>query len=256
MILRKLIILLLGLLPLMGQAQVHEADSAYMADDYLTAAKLYQQAIDSLGPSAERYYNLGNAYYRAGMHGMAIVSYERALRHDPSNSDIKDNLEFVQAQNTDRITPAGSLIGDALNTLSMKCGGPDFWAMFAMVTFILALAGAGVYFLMEGVTWRKVGFFGGLVMLLLCILGNVLAWRGAAQVLNHNRAIVVAPSVILSTTPRAPKDRTEEAMLLHEGTPVEILDSIPGTGSVPYWYDVQLDDNRRAWAPSPALERL
>ena len=53
---------------------IADADSAYMADDFLTAASLYDAAIDSLGTTAERYYKIGNGYYRAGLPVMAIVS--------------------------------------------------------------------------------------------------------------------------------------------------------------------------------------
>ncbi len=236
-----------------ARATVAEADSAYMADDFLTAASLYQQAIDSLGPSTERYYNLGNAYYRAGLNGMAIVSYERALRLDPSNSDAKDNLEFVNSKITDRTAASSSLFGSAFDKVAQAVH-PNVWAWVALGCFVLALIGVCVYFLTDAVILRKIGFFGGGLMLILAIVGNVLAWRGTRAAVGTNSAVVVSPSVILSTTPRQPKDRTEEAMLLHEGTKLQILDSIPGTGKDRMWYDVKVDNSHRAWISSDAVE--
>lgn len=230
---------------------VERADSAYLADDFLNAAALYEASIDSLGPSADRYYNLGNAYYRAGLSGMAIVSYERALRLDPTNSDIIDNLEFVNSKTVDRIEPQAGLIGGTVDNIAGSMH-PDAWAWIALATFVLALCGVCLYFFGSAVMVRKIGFFGGGLLLIFCVLSNILAWRSARRIAAADSAVVIPPSVILSTTPRAPKDRTEEAFLLHEGTKVNILDSI--TAGDKTWFDVRIDSEHRAWIPADAIE--
>ena len=234
-----------------AEASVAEADSAYMADDFLGAAALYQSAIDSLGPSPERYYNLGNAYYRAGLPGMAIVSYERALRLDPTNRDILDNLEFVNSRTIDRIEPEASFVGSATDKFAGRMH-PDAWSWIGLGAFVLALAGVFTWFFASGVGIRKVGFFGAGVLLILCVLANILAYRAARKASQTDAAVVVAPSVILSTTPRQPKDRSEEALLLHEGTKVTVLDSLNSGKET--WYDVKVDANHRAWISAEAVE--
>ena len=152
---KKLILLIVAALSVAGVRAdvIARADSAYLADDFLTAAALYDEAIDSLGPSADRYYNLGNAYYRAGLPGMAIVSYERALRLDPTNKDIIENLEFVNSKTVDRIEQNSGLIGGATDRIASKLH-PDTWALIAMVSFILAMVGIGVYFFASAVALR------------------------------------------------------------------------------------------------------
>lgn len=230
---------------------IQRADSAYLADDFLNAAALYEASIDSLGPSADRYYNLGNAYYRSGLLGMAIVSYERALRLDPTNGDILDNLEFVNSKTLDRIEPQTGLIGGTVDNIAGRIH-PDAWAWIALSAFVLALVGVCVYFFSSAVMMRKVGFFGAGALLIVCVLTNILAVRSARRIAAADSAVVTAPSVILSTTPRTPKDRTEEAFLLHEGTKVKILDSIAGGDKT--WYDVRIDSEHRAWIPADAIE--
>ena len=66
----------------------------------------------------------------------------------------------------------------------------------------------------------------------------------------------IGMSDILSTSPREPKDRSEEAMLLHEGTRVRILDSVaaPGDTTGLKWYDVSIDNHHRAWIKSTDVE--
>ena len=250
---KKLILLIVAALSVAGVRAdvIARADSAYLADDFLTAAALYDEAIDSLGPSADRYYNLGNAYYRAGLPGMAIVSYERALRLDPNNKDIIENLEFVNSKTVDRIEQNSGLIGGATDRIASKLH-PDTWALIAMVSFILAMVGIGVYFFASAVALRKVGFFGAGILVVVCVVTNMLAVRSARRAAATDAAIITAPSVILSTTPRAPKDRSEEALLLHEGTKVFLLDSIAGPDNT--WYDVRIDNEHRAWISSEAIE--
>ncbi len=104
---------------------------------------------------------------------------------------------------------------------------------------------------------RKVGFFGAGILLIVTVVANFLAYRAAGNVTATDRAVIIQPSVILSTTPRQPKDRSEEAFLLHEGTKVHILDSISDpsdrTGKIK-WYDVRVDNSHRAWISSESVE--
>jgi tetratricopeptide (TPR) repeat protein len=236
---------------------IEQADSAYTTDDFATAAQLYTQAIDSIGSSTALYYNLGNAYYRMGHLGKAIVNYERALRLDPTNQDARDNLEFVNAKITDKIGDNGTFISNTIDNI-VSSAHPNTWSMIALISFILMLGGAVVYIFMENIAIRKIGFFGGIVLLIISIITNIFAITGTNKAKSHTSAIVIEPSTILSTSPRQPKDRNEEAFLLHEGTKVEILDSVtvPADTAGRKWYDVSIDNSHRAWISSTAIEKI
>ena len=64
-------------------AAIKEAETAYTKEDYGKAIELYEGILKSNGDSPEIYYNLGNAYYKAGKIASAILNYERALVLDP-----------------------------------------------------------------------------------------------------------------------------------------------------------------------------
>lgn len=232
-------------------ATVAEADSAYLRDDFPKAIELYQSAIDSLGPSAERYYNLGNAYYRNKQLGQALVSYERALRLAPTDKDIKENIEFVNSRTADAIAPSQSFFGDIADTMAGLMH-PNAWAWIAIASFVLALAGVALYFLSDYVLYRKIGFFGCGILIIVCVFANILAWRGTLKATSDSMGVVVTPSVILSTTPRQPSSSDEEAMVLHDGATFAILDSLKSGKEM--WYDVKVNDNQRAWIPGSAIE--
>lgn len=238
---------------------VEQADSAYTDDDFATAAALYTQAISEQGPSAKLYYNLGNSYYRAGKPGNAILSYERALRLDPTDEDIRYNLDFVNSRIVDRPGERGTFLGNLLDTLALSARS-NTWAWLAFGCFVLTAAALLAYLFGQGVLLRKIGFFGGLLTLLGTFFFMFFAFRSASISTSRQYAVVTSASTILSTVPRTPSDRSQEAMLLHEGTKVEILDSVAsrqtGDSIASRWYDVQVDNAHRAWINASDVERI
>lgn len=234
-----------------------QADSAYNADDYKLAADIYLHIIRTQGPSAKLYYNLGNAYYRCGESGKAILAYERSLRLDPSDKDARYNLAFVNARITDRPGERGTFLSNALDAVCATFRA-NTWAWIALTCFLLTAAAVVAYLLSPSVPVRKTGFFGGIVML-ICFAGTLFfAIRSDSIASATDKAIITVPSTILSTSPRQPLDRSQEAMLLHEGTKVMILDSVRSTtDSVQsMWYDVEIDNAHRAWINAAAVEKI
>lgn len=252
------LIIILGSIILPAKADlatIAAADSAYMADEFQTAVELYSKAISEDGPSAKLYYNLGNSYYRTGQPGKAILAYERSLRLDPTDRDARENLEFVNERITDRPGERGTFIGNSLDAASASMRS-DTWAWIAFGAFLLTAAGVLTYLFTGNIGLRKLGFFGGIATFILCLISTFFAIRSASVSLADDSAIITSPSTILSTAPRFPRDRSQEAMLLHEGTKVQILDSVKSTTDsvASVWYDVQIDNSHRAWINSKDVE--
>ncbi|MCM1518426.1 MAG: BatD family protein [Pseudoflavonifractor sp.] len=234
-----------------------QADSAYMHDDFTQAAQLYSTAIATEGTSSVLLYNLGNAQYRLGQLGEAIVSYEQALRLDPTNEDARVNLEFVNSRITDKPIDSGTFISNTTDRV-LDLATPNTWAWLAFASFALLLGCGALYIFASNVAARKSGFFIGLVLIAVTIILVILALNAAHRAEAHDSAVVTVPSTILSTSPRAPKDRSEEAILLHEGTKVEITDSVTSrVDSVSVkWYEVKLDNTNRAWVNAGAVKKI
>lgn len=231
------------------------ADSAYNAGDFAGALDAYEKIMATQGSSATLYYNLGNCYYRLGKYAQAVIAYERSLRLDPSDSDARANLDFVNSKLVDRKGYEGSFLSrtftDIANVMSTNA-----WAWTAMLFFILTIAGIAVYLFTNEVILRKTGFFGGGITALICVICLIFAFKANSIKESTDYAVVTVPSSILSTSPRAPQNRNEEAMLLHEGARVEILDSVasPVDSVKTMWYDVQFDNDHRAWINSHDVE--
>lgn len=230
------------------------ADSAYSADNFSLAEALYLKSVDMNGTSPEIYYNLGNTYYRQGNLGKAVLYYERSLKLDPTNADARANLEFVKSKIVDKETSDASLVSRLWENVVLQFKA-DTWAAIALVLFSIFLAGILTYLFSESIMIRKISFFGGLGVFLLCIVSVIISFSAANRMTTNKYAIILPPSVQLSTTPRDARNQTEEAFLLHEGTKVVIVDSI-SSQSGGKWYEVLVGNQDRAWLKASEVERI
>jgi tetratricopeptide (TPR) repeat protein len=69
------------------------ANQLYDAGKFAEAAAVYEKIEPK---TAHVYYNLGNAHFREGKLGLAILDYERARRLAPRDPDILANLKFAE----------------------------------------------------------------------------------------------------------------------------------------------------------------
>lgn len=253
----SLLIIALAVLTSQAASLAEQGDSAYTADDFQRAAELYTNAAETEGTSSALFYNLGNTYYRMGQLGRAILNYERALKLDPTNEDARANLAFVNSRIIDRAGDRGSVMSKIVDD-TVTSAHSNTWSWLAIGCFTLLLIAIAVYIFSDNIALRKVSFFGGLALLALTIAGIVLAVIAADKATSTERAVVIAPSTQLSTSPRPPKDKTEQAILLHEGTVVEIIDSVatPADTANPVWLDVRVDNVNRAWISKSDTERI
>jgi len=248
---------LIGLCDADGATLAQRADSAYMAEDYVGAAALYERSLAEEAPAADTYYNLGNAYWRNGEAGNAIINYERALRLDPSHDDARTNLQFVRTKIQDLPEDDSAFLSN-LHAGITSFMSPDAWAWTAFLFFLAVVAMAAIYIFSSNVVLRKTGFFGGIVLLCLCIYTVAIAWQTAKAPYRHDEAVVTVPTTLLSSTPKVSQKATDKVVAIHEGTKVVIVDSVmtPGAESPEQWYDVKINNSTRAWLRARDVRRI
>ena len=74
------------------------ANRLYQVGNYHEAGRVYEQIINQGVQDSTVYFNLGNAYYRQGDLGRAIVNYQRAALLNPRDADIQANLDLTREQ--------------------------------------------------------------------------------------------------------------------------------------------------------------
>ena len=74
-----------------------KANRQYEDGNFNEAAGIYEQLISRGVISGNIYYNLGNAYYKTGRIGKALINYERAKKLIPDNEDLFANISFIKS---------------------------------------------------------------------------------------------------------------------------------------------------------------
>jgi len=247
------VIALLLALPLGAQAAESYPDSlwtagveAYSAGQWAEALQDWSDVAATGLRSKELYYNLGNAYFKTGETAQAVLNYERALRLDPSDADVRYNLEFARAMTQDRIDEVPEFI---LKTWIRKIGywmSSDAWAVLSLVFLALTLALVLLFLLGPTAGMRRTGFFAGIATLLLSLAAFGFARSQKADAERHDEAIVMRPVSSVTSSPSS--DAAKSLFILHEGTKVKVLDEVSG------YKDIELADGRRGWIASDDIE--
>lgn len=243
---RAVILITMLLMTLTSHAVTkEEADSAYVRGEYQQAVKDYEALLKE-GASADLYYNLGNAYYRMENITRAVLNYERALLLSPGDRDIRFNLQLAQSKTIDKIVPESEMFFVTWYRTLVNLMSVDGWARTALISLALAVALMLVY-LFSGRIWlRKAGFFGGLLLMVVFIVGNIFAWQQKKELVFRKGAVVIAPSVTVKSTPAA---NGSDLFILHEGTKVTITD-----GSMQGWKEIRIADGKEGWIESKKIE--
>jgi tetratricopeptide (TPR) repeat protein len=120
-----------------------EASQAYDANRPTDAAAIYGKLIDQGYESRELYFNLGNAYFKSGKIGQAILNYRRAWRLAPRDPDIQANLRFA-LQSASASTPNYSTPSRLLFKLSLS-----EWIALATFAYWVSTAAIALFLVMR-----------------------------------------------------------------------------------------------------------
>lgn len=226
----------------------HEGNRLYQEGDFSGALESFQAVLDAGFESGDLFYNLGNAYFKAGDLGRSILSYERALRLQPRDPDTRANLELASSLTADEVEPLPTFW--VLSALSWWTNLlPRGWLLgtvafsyllvaLGLCTRILAphrrLAGAGTWLLLAG----------GIGLLLL---GSTLLGR-EGHLMRADWGIILAEEVSVQSAPSEDDDLT--LFRVHEGTKVRVDQKTES------WSEIVLEDGKVGWVPSNVFEEI
>ena len=226
-------------------ATKEEADYAYQNNDFKTAIEQYEAILATQGESAAIYYNLGNSYFKEKEIAKAVLNYERALLLDPGDGDIRFNLQLARQKSVDKIEPVGDFFLHRWFDKVQNMGAADSWAQTGIVCFILFIGCLILFFFSKWIHLKKIGFYLGLVFLVLVIFANIFAGNQKDELINRKSAIVFAPTVTVKSSPDA---SGTDLFILHEGTKVSIKSKLGD------WNEIEMEDGNVGWMPSKDME--
>ena len=244
-----LIILAIALSPFFAVAQesydawFEQANAAYNEGNYESALELYNNIVAADQESVPLFFNMGNTYYKMGTYPMAIYYYEKALKLDPSNADVKTNLEIANLAIADKIDPIPqSFILKGWNNVKNMCSS-DSWAAVSIICFAIFLVALFLFLRARRMGLRKIGFFVGILALLVFVFSFIFSMGKRSEAMEKNQAIIMTPAVTVKSSPNA---GSVDLFVLHEGTKVILLDEADG------WNKVRIANGSEGWLPSGA----
>jgi len=229
---------------LIERADVAQADDPRLAASLSAqAAALYRACIERGGiDNADLHADLGNAELRAGNVGLAIVSYRRAERLDPTNPIARAGLASARSGVRVLVEPdAPRFAVDARR-----------WVPRSIVFGAGLLAWLGLWGMLGlravGITRVPAGWITACAAAALVTLGGQYAEQ---RTLYHGRhAVVTAPEIVGRNGPNPIAYQPTFADPLVAGVECVLLETRDG------WRRVRLRDGRTTWLPGDALETI
>lgn len=216
---------------------VAKANQEYEAGRFPEAIQLYESAVRAGAANAAVFYNLGNAWFRTGEMGQAILNYERALALGPQHPEAEANLRFVRDK-----ARALALKRTWWDRLTARAS-PDHYAIAGAVSFWIAAFAIAALLLYRR---RPAALIGTLVLALL-----VFAVAAGALYETGNNARTLAIVIGQNIEARlATADNAGSVLALPPGSEIKIL-STRGD-----WLYAALPNDLRGWIPARGAERV
>jgi tetratricopeptide (TPR) repeat protein len=221
--------------------QFFEANQAYKNDQFQQAIDGYTRLIENGYDNGHVFYNLGNAYFRLGDLGRAILSFERARLLIPRDGDLSFNLFHARNQVQDAAIDlqtssfSGFLGLDSLNRFE------TFFGFTLLNILFFSLLCIRVFKKSEWTYYLSI-FLAILISIGVCTL--MLKWVAWA---TDNRAVVLAEEIAVQA---GPDSRDTLLFKLHAGTIVGVERTENN------WTLLQLSKDKRGWVESNQIERI
>ena len=227
-----------------GSAAMKLANDLYERGSFVEATQIYQQLADEGYGDSIVFYNLGNAYYKSGDLGRAILNYLRAERLAPRDPDIQDNLQIARDgivdpfERSEQSALAGSIrvpqLKLSLDELALIALG--LWILLALMLLLLA----------RRFSFRRLIGYASVVVALLLLAGIVSLGSGLSSEAEDRKVVVVAESVDVVG---GPGQQYEAKFTLHGGNEASLVET---RGA---WSRLRLAGGQlQGWVPADAVE--
>ena len=233
--------------PAQENSLFEEATEAYNKGAYDEAISSYEKILESGKHSAAVYFNLGNSYYKKNEIAPSIYYYEKALLLDPDDPEIQNNLRFARNMTLDAIPPLPQSDLQRYYRQVVFALSLDGWA-YTGILFVFLFVAAYLFFLGSNTPNRKrTGLISSLVSIMLAVLCTGIAYLQYRAYQKDQPAIIFAREIPVRSEPN---QRSSAAFQLHEGTKVQVRDSLNE------WRKIELADGQTGWVPANSMRLL
>jgi tetratricopeptide (TPR) repeat protein len=226
-------------------SQMQTANELYKNNQYQLAIDEYNKLISQGYEGASLYYNLGNAHYRLGNVGFAILYYEKALKLSPSDEDAKHNLAIAKLNIKDKVDELPQFFIFNIWEGLLASFSVSGWTMIVYIIFILLLLAVIGYFFSRSVTQQRISFFVGVGFLVLLFSSISLLAVKMNKEFNIKNGVIVENVV---TVKSSPDSSSKDEFVIHEGLKVRLEDKVDE------WVKIRLADGKIGWIKEISIQ--
>ncbi len=228
-------------------AKLQAANSLYQQKKYVEAVAAYKSILGTQNESASIYFNMGNAYFKMGQWGYAILYFEKAHKLDPRDEDIRHNLLVAKSRTADKIEVVPQLFlykwADAVSAMYSA----DGWMKFAIfMSFIFGGLFIG-FLLSRDMRVKRYLLFTSAPFFILLLFGVFMTFARYNAEKPRDYAVIVIP---VSGVKNSPEEGVKDAFVVHEGLKVRIEDGVDK------WYRIHLEDGKVGWVLKAHVELI
>lgn len=244
------------------------ADALWRHATEAYADKRFQEAVETFGRiddmgyvSAELYYNLGNAWFKAGQNnigqngrpfasgelGRAVLNYRRALKIDPSMSDAQYNLDLAVDYTNDTDGVPEFVMARVWRSLRDQLSS-DAWAVISIILLAVMLALTILYLLSRNISLRKTGFYGALLTAVLFVVATLLAASQRAVEQRDDAAVIVCRDT--APVHSSPDSETKVIRQPSQGVTVTV------GRTHGEWCEITFADGEKGWIRTTDIETI
>lgn len=239
-----LLIFLSSLTKANSNSIMQTANEYYKNNRYQLAIEEYNKLLLDGFEGTSLYYNLGNAHYRLGKVGYAILYYEKALKLSPNDEDVKHNLALAKLNLKDKVDTLPPFFIFNLWEGILAAFSVTGWTIIVYIIFILVLIVFVVYFFSRSVTEQRISFFTGIGLTVILLLTISLLIVKMNKEFNTKDGVIIETSVIVKSSPDY---SSKDSFQIHEGLKVRIEDNVDD------WVKIRLDDGKIGWITEKSL---
>jgi tetratricopeptide (TPR) repeat protein len=191
------------------QTQLDNAEESFKKGDFQRTIEIYESLIKiEKIKDPYVYYNLSNAYYRAGNIGKAILNIEKALKLAPRDKDIKENAQFLHLE-------AGQKREQTIQDILLKHFSLNEITIALSIFIILFFFSLSLSLLKRNKSIKRTAIF-LLFSLIACL--SIFILKGCDE-LSIKKAVILSPSVVRS----GPGENNPEIFRISKGKVVNII---------------------------------
>lgn len=221
------------------------ANEYYKNNRYQLAIEEYNKLILDGFEGTSLYYNLGNAHYRLGKVGYAILYYEKALKLSPNDEDVKHNLALAKLNLQDKVDTLPPFFIFNLWEGLLASFSVTGWTIIVYIVFILLLIVSVAYFFSRNVSEQRISFFSGAGLAIALVFAIILLVVKMNKEYNVKDGIIVETAVVVKSSPDY---SSKDSFQIHEGLKVTLEDQVDN------WVKIRLNDGKIGWISEKSIE--